>query len=124
MKPILFASVLLTAAAAAAPQEPGGIETTARDSIRREYFVPATGPALPGVWRFDPATLRMVRTDDRPDRPMSPWAREQLPAHVYVLGDNTLRLGPRLILSNGQASNWGPLPDARLDARTLTFPGR
>ena len=66
----------------------------------------------------------MVRTEAEADRPMSPWTTERLPAHVYVLGDNTLRLGPRWILSNGQASNWGTMPDARLDARTLSFPGQ
>ena len=31
-------------------------------------------------------------------------------------------LGPRFMLSNGQASNWGPYPDSYLDARTISLP--
>lgn len=48
--------------------------------------------------------------------------RRALPSRVTVLNDNTLRLGPHFTLSNGQAANWGPFPDAYLDARTLSFP--
>lgn len=50
--------------------------------------------------------------------------RDNLPSRVMVLDNNTLRLGPHFNLSNGQAWNWGPYPDAYLDARTLSFPMR
>lgn len=132
MKPtLLFATLLLTAAAAAG-QEPGA-RTPDRDSVRlgnpTDAFAAAAGTAdtaaLSSQWRFDPATLRMVRVE--PVAPASSVAilrSEGAPARVVVLGDNTLRLGRRLILSNGQAYHWGPYPDALLDARTLSFPGR
>lgn len=48
----------------------------------------------------------------------------KLPSRVSVIDNNTLRLGSRFNLSNGQAWNSGPFPDAYLDARTLSFPGR
>ena len=47
----------------------------------------------------------------KPTLPWNPWKV-------------TLRLGPRFTLSNGQAWNWSPFPDAYLDARTLSFPTR
>lgn len=50
--------------------------------------------------------------------------RENLPSRVTVIDNNTLRLGPHFTVSNGQAWNWGPFPDAYLDARTLSFPMR
>ncbi len=45
-----------------------------------------------------------------------------LPSRVTVINNNTLRLGQKFNLSNGQAWNWSPFPDAYLDARTLSFP--
>lgn len=45
-----------------------------------------------------------------------------LPARVTVLDNNTLRMGRHFNISNGKAENWGPFPDAYLDARTLSFP--
>lgn len=50
--------------------------------------------------------------------------RENLPSRVTVIDNNTLRLGPHFNVSNGQAWNWSPDPDAYLDARTLSFPMR
>lgn len=50
--------------------------------------------------------------------------RENLPSRVTVIDNNTLRLGPHFNVSNGQAWNWSPYPDAYLDARTLSFPMR
>lgn len=49
-----------------------------------------------------------------------PW--ENMPSRVTVLNNNTLRLGPHFTISNGQAWNFSPFPDAYLDARTLSFP--
>ncbi|WP_295937801.1 hypothetical protein [uncultured Alistipes sp.] len=48
--------------------------------------------------------------------------RENLPSRVTVIDNNTLRLGRHFNISNGQAWNWSPYPDAFLDARTLSFP--
>lgn len=148
MKPLFFFATLLLAAAAAA-QEPGA-RMPARDSIAadggtrtpaadfaRDYpaggeptfdpaRLPARAPEAPwSLWRFDPATLRMVRVE--PAVTMSSVVvlrSEGLPPRVAVLDDNTLRLGRHVILSNGQAALWGPYPDALLDARTLSFPAR
>ncbi len=48
--------------------------------------------------------------------------REQLPAQTTVLINNTLRVGRRLVISNGQAENWGLYPTGHLDARTISMP--
>ena len=48
--------------------------------------------------------------------------KENLPSRITVIDNNTLRLGAHFTLSNGQAWNWSPFPDAYLDARTLSFP--
>ena len=48
--------------------------------------------------------------------------KENLPSRITVIDNNTLRLGQHFNLSNGQAWNWSPFPDAFLDARTLSFP--
>lgn len=45
-----------------------------------------------------------------------------LPRRVRVFEGSPRRLSRRLTVSNGQAWNWGPYPDAYLDARTLSFP--
>lgn len=53
--------------------------------------------------------------ESSPARPVVPMSsvvvitREQLPRRVHVI-DNMTLLGPRFMLSNGQASNWGPYP--------------
>lgn len=65
--------------------------------------------------------------ESSPARPVVPMSsvvvvtREQLPRRVHVI-DNMTLLGPRFMLSNGQASNWGPYPDSYLDARTISLP--
>ncbi len=48
--------------------------------------------------------------------------REHLPVRTMILRNNTLRIGRYLILSNGQAENWGPYPSGYLDARTISLP--
>lgn len=76
-------------------------------------------------WRPDYATMGPVRT--KPKISMSSIVeiqRENLPSRVTVIDNNTLRLGPHFTVSNGQAWNWSPFPDAYLDARTLSFPMR
>ena len=48
--------------------------------------------------------------------------KENLPARITVIDNNTLRLGRHFIISNGQAWNNGSFPDAFLDARTISMP--
>lgn len=48
--------------------------------------------------------------------------QEYLPVRTMVLRNNTLRIGRYIIISNGQAENWGPYPDGYLDARTISLP--
>ena len=50
------------------------------------------------------------------------YEKAYLPSRITVIDNNTLRLGQHFNLSNGQAWNWSPFPDAFLDARTLSFP--
>ena len=76
-------------------------------------------------WRPDYETMGPMRT--KPKISMSSIVeiqRENLPSRVTVIDNNTLRLGPHFTVSNGQAWNWSPFPDAYLDARTLSFPMR
>lgn len=47
---------------------------------------------------------------------------ENQPSRIVVLDNNVLRVSQRFSISNGQAWNWSPYPDAFLDARTLSFP--
>ncbi len=74
-------------------------------------------------WKPDYRTMTPLKT--KPAVSMTSVVviqRENLPSRVTVIDNNTLRLGPHFNLSNGQAWNWGPFPDAYLDARTLSFP--
>ena len=48
--------------------------------------------------------------------------REHLPVNTMVLNNNTLRIGRYVILSNGQAENWGGYPAGYQDARTISLP--
>lgn len=71
---------------------------------------------------------RPVVDDDMTVRPAVPMTsvvvvlREHLPVRTMILRNNTLRLGRYIILSNGQAENWGPYPVGNSDARTLSLP--
>lgn len=87
---------------------------------------PLRFPELPAD-PADPAAALPRRLDTEPARrrerlPVLLAPGRELPARVMVLDNNTLRLGSRFGLSNGQAWNWGPYPDSFLDARTLSFP--
>ena len=78
----------------------------------------------------EPGRFRLVRPDSTrsgsvrlPDSlRVEVIQKENLPSRVTVIDNNSLRLGPHFNLSNGQAWNWSPFPDAFLDARTLSFP--
>lgn len=48
-------------------------------------------------------------------------AQDDIPRRVSVISDGILRT-KHLTISNGQAWNWSPFPDAYLDARTLSMP--
>lgn len=71
---------------------------------------------------------RPIADDDMTVRPAVPMTsvvvvlREHLPVRTMILRNNTLRIGRYIILSNGQAENWGPYPVGYLDARTLSLP--
>lgn len=66
--------------------------------------------------------------DDATVRPAVPMTsvvvvqREHLPVHTMILNNNTLRLGRYVIISNGQAENWGGYPAGYQDARTISLP--
>lgn len=98
-------------------------------------FAPAD--SLPATLRFDTADSLARHLPDRPDYRTAEYERatpavsmtsvvvipqHALPARVTVLDNNTLRMGRHFNISNGKAENWGPFPDAYLDARTLSFP--
>lgn len=78
------------------------------------------------VWSLDPSERSKTETISiRSAVPMTSVAvilREHLPVRTMILRNNTLRIGRYLILSNGQAENWGPYPSGYLDARTISLP--
>ena len=103
-------------------------------------FILAAAAQEPSKFRFAPTDSLPADTRRWPDRPDYRTAeferpapavsmtsvviipQHALPARVTVLDNNTLRMGQHFNISNGQAGNWGPFPDAYLDARTLSFP--
>lgn len=120
MRKMLFAAVALVVAAAASAQDPKSISNAIR---------PHVGFALPdslahmSPWKPDYKTMAPVKT--KPTVSMTSVVviqKENLPSRITVIDNNTLRLGAHFTLSNGQAWNWSPFPDAYLDARTLSFP--
>ena len=135
-KQILMMVVALGLGLAAGAQEP--ITTALLEAEKRVEFKPDTilrhttqGFTLPdslahmSPWRPEYQTMSPVRT--QPKISMTSIVeiqRENLPSRVTVIDNNTLRLGPHFNVSNGQAWNWSPFPDAYLDARTLSFPMR
>ena len=90
--------------------------------------LPRTGFEVPESWRWHDARSGAQTVETmRPAVTMTSIRvipEEALPSRVAVQNNNTLRLGPHVVLSNGQASNWGAFPDSYLDARTLSFPSR
>ena len=108
MRKMLLAAAALAVALAASAQEPKF--DFRRDSTRTSGFTL-------------PDSMAPVRT--KPTVSMTSVVviqKENLPSRITVIDNNTLRLGQHFNLSNGQAWNWSPFPDAFLDARTLSFP--
>lgn len=123
MKKMLFAAVLLLTVFTVTAQEPV-FEIPRADSLRRGGFQLPDSLSHYSPWKPDYRTMSPIKT--KPVVTMSSVAviqKENLPARVTVIDNNTLRLGQHFILSNGQAWNNGPFPDSFLDARTLSFPG-
>lgn len=130
----LFVLAGLAGLAVAAAQEQQPQE---RPPQERQEFRPATTPPGP-LYRLPDSlagwTVWRPAAADEPERealsvretvPMTSVVvirREQLPAQTTVLLNNTLRVGRRLVISNGQAENWGPYPAGHLDARTISMP--
>ncbi len=130
--------VLAGLAVAAAQERPAQEQRPQeRPPQERQEFRPATTPPEP-LYRLPDSlagwTVWRPAAADEPERealsvreavPMTSVVvirREQLPAQTTVLINNTLRVGRRLVISNGQAENWGPYPAGHLDARTISMP--
>ena len=121
MRKMLFAAVALVVALAASAQEP--TFAFKRDTIRTSGFALPDSLAHMSPWKPDYKTMAPVKT--KPTVSMTSVVviqKENLPSRITVIDNNTLRLGAHFTLSNGQAWNWSPFPDAYLDARTLSFP--
>lgn len=121
MRKMLFAAVALVVALAASAQEPKF--DFKRDTTRLPGFTLPDSVAHLSPWKPDYRTMAPIRT--KPTVSMTSVVviqKENLPSRVTVIDNNTLRLGGHFTLSNGQAWNWSPFPDAYLDARTLSFP--
>ena len=121
MRKMLFAAVALVVALAASAQEPKF--DFKRDTTRLPGFTLPDSVAHLSPWKPDYRMMAPIRT--KPTVSMTSVVviqRENLPSRVTVIDNNTLRLGGHFTLSNGQAWNWSPFPDAYLDARTLSFP--
>lgn len=100
----------------------------AANALRRPDSLRRTGFEVPESFRWHDARSGAQTVETmRPAVTMTSIRvipEEALPARIAVQNNNTLRLGPHVVLSNGQASNWGAFPDSYLDARTLSFPSR
>lgn len=124
MKKITMAIAALFAALTVAAQEPK-FDIPRADSLRLSGFQLPDSLAHLTPWKPDYRTMSPIQS--KPNVSMTSVVviqRENLPSRVTVIDNNTLRLGSHFTLSNGQAWNWSPFPDAYLDARTLSFPMR
>lgn len=93
------------------------------DSLPRDGFVVPDSLAMLAPWKPDFRSMEPIRTTPAVSMTSVMETRiENRPRHIVVIDNNTLRLGRYVNVSNGQAGNWGPFPDAYLDARTLSFP--
>lgn len=122
MKKTLFAAAALFTALAVTAQE-HRLELPRVDTTRNTGFRLPDSLAHMSPW--NPRYNRFSGQKNKPSVSMTSVIaiqRENLPSRVTVIDNNTLRLGSHLNLSNGQAWNWSPFPDAYLDARTLSFP--
>lgn len=96
---------------------------TGRDSTRNEVFTLPDSLAHLSPWKPDFKSMEPMRTQPAVSMASVVEIRqENRPRRITVIDNNTLRLGSHFTLSNGQAWNWSPYPDAYLDARTLSFP--
>ena len=121
MRKMLLAAVALAVAVAASAQEPKF--DFKRDTTRTSGFALPDSLAHMSPWKPDYKTMAPVKT--KPTVSMTSVVviqKENLPSRITVIDNTPLRLGPHFTLSNGQAWNWRPYPDAYLDARTLAFP--
>lgn len=121
MRKMVLATAALAVALAASAQEPKF--DFRRDSTHTSGFTLPDSLAHMSPWKPDYKTMAPVRT--KPTVSMTSVVviqKENLPSRITVINNNTLRLGQHFNLSNGQAWNWSPFPDAFLDARTLSFP--
>ena len=131
MRKMLLAAAALAVALAASAQEPkfdfrrDSTRTsgfTLPDSLRNKFELPDSLAHL-SPWKPDYRAEGRMKV--KPSVTMTSVVviqKENLPSRITVIDNNTLRLGQHFNLSNGQAWNWSPFPDAFLDARTLSFP--
>lgn len=124
MKKGIIALFALLFAAGVQAQEPSKFKFTPVDTARVEKgFTPPDSLAHMSPWKPDYRKMEPMRV--KPSVSMTSVVvipESSLPARVTVIDNNTLRLGSHFNLSNGQAWNGSPFPDAYLDARTLSFP--
>lgn len=93
------------------------------DSLPSDGFVVPDSLAMLAPWKPDFRSMEPIRTAPAVSMTSVVEIRfENRPHRIVVIDNNTLRLGRYVNVSNGQAGNWGPFPDAYLDARTLSFP--
>ncbi len=124
---MLAAGVLSGAAGTAQERRPQDIvfPVPPENGYEIEYVLPDSMI----VWSLEPSERYEQSESDaisvRPAVPMTSVVvilREHLPVRTMILRNNTLRIGRYVILSNGQAENWGPYPSGYLDARTISLP--
>lgn len=105
-------------------QEPSKFKFEPVDTARIEKgFTPPDSLAHMSPWRPDFRTTKPMPV--QPTVSMTSVViipENKLPSRVTVINNNTLRMGSHFNISNGQAWNGSPFPDAYLDARTLSFP--
>ena len=102
MRKMLLAAVALAVAVAASAQEPKF--DFKRDTTRTSGFALPDSLAHMSPWKPDYKTMAPVKT--KPTVSMTSVVviqKENLPSRITVIDNNTLRLGPHLTLSNGQA---------------------
>lgn len=123
MKKMFIVVILVVVSCVVVAQERRRLGIERRDSLRTPSFVLPDSLAHMSPWKTDYRTKAPIKT--KPSVSMSSMVviqKENLPANVTVINNNTLRLGRHFNISNGQAWNFSPFPDAYLDARTLSFP--
>lgn len=131
---LLFTTLIALLAALPGSAQERGFRRPRRDSLRRiEFILPDSLRSLQfrlpdslalSPWQYDDVRyMEPIRM--KPAVSMTSVVviqRENLPARVTVLDNNSLRLGRHFDISNGSAWNWGPYRNSFLDARTLSFP--